>query len=504
MTEFLNKIMKFADAFKMLPDSGVVLVCVSGGADSMCLLEALLEISSMRGFTLNVAHYNHMLRGEESERDEAFVREYCMVRNIPFYCDSGDVKAYAKIQGVGIEEAARNMRYGFFYNTAVKIGATRIATAHTADDNAETIIMNLARGAGANGLSGIPPKRDVLYTDGRNESELGGCFISSVAGTSEYDLAIIRPMLQVSKDDVLSFLSNRGITFVQDSTNNLDAFTRNKIRHIVMPVIKEINPRFNEAATAVAEISRADEEYLSTIADRFINAKCSHQPLATSHCGLQGNIPSLLGCEPQPTLDVSADIGELLGLPFAVSGRVIRKLCGGNLSLRHVKAVLELCRQEDPSACLSLPRMTVYREYGRVVFGSNIKKIKDSFEPIYPRDGECIKIPIIELKMSCKTVVYSDTINKSFTSFLFKYVDLCGRMTVRSRREGDFIRLYGQNCTKTLKKLFIERRIPIGKRELIPVLADEDGVLAVYGIGMGDRAVPEPGDLAFQISFEEI
>ena len=156
--------------------------------------------------------------------------------------------------------------------------------------------------------------------------------------------------------------------------------------------------------------------------------------------------------------------------------------------------------------------MTVYREYGRIVFSSPQTSVADGFAHVFPSDGDSVIIFAAGLKMTCKSVVCDDTIknataskiNKSFTSFLFKSIDICGKIAVRPRREGDAIRLYGHSGTKTLKKLFIERQIPVRKRSLIPVIADDDGVLGVYGVGIGDRAVPELGDAAILIDFEEI
>ena len=529
--KMLNKIISFADEFNMFPESGQVLACVSGGADSMCLLGVLQEISHERGFTVSVAHFNHKLRGDESDRDEAFVREYCAAHSLPYYSAFGDVKAHAAKHKRSIEEAARNMRYGFFYATAWKTGAKRIATAHTADDNVETMIINLARGAGTSGLSGIPPVRGMRNTEFRirnrcasgttaaahqlplitqrpemdSNSKLAS-LRESVRDSShasvedpnnsafriphsafavEDRIIVIRPMLCVSRDDVIRFVTERNIPFIEDSTNNLDIYTRNKVRRTIIPVIKEINPKYYEAASMAAALLRADEEYLSGIANEYIST-------------LKADNRSL-------------NAGELAELPFAVSGRVIRKLYGGNLSYNHVKAVLELCKRDDTSASISLPGMVVYREYDRVVFSSGKRKTgADDFMPFYPSDGECVEISGAGLKLACKTIVYDvyndreqQIFNKSLTSFVFKYDDLCGKMAVRPRREGDTIRLFGHNGTKTLKKLFIERRIPMRKRNLIPIIADDNGILAVYGLGRGDRAIPAPGDRAVQITFED-
>ena len=445
--ELLDKLLNFADEFDMLPETGTVLCCVSGGADSMCLLDALLHIAPARGFTVAAAHFNHRLRGAESDRDEMFTRDYCTARGVPFYSACGDVNAYAREHGLGIEEAARDCRYAFFHKTAQTINACRIATAHTADDNAETMLMNFTRGAGTLGLCGIPPVRGI----------------------------IIRPMLRISKAQVVAWNEERGVPCVEDSTNSLDIYTRNKIRHVVMPVLQELNPRFDDAVSTSAELLRIDEEYLSELAEEFVRVNCARN---------------------------TASAAELSALPKAVSTRVVRKLCFGSLSYKHVNAVLELCRSGGVSGSLSLPGMTVRREYDTIVFGAGEQP--DGFAPITPVPGQTAIIPGLSLKMSCKSVVCSANIikiNKSLTSFYFKSNDLCGNIIVRPRREGDEIRLSGQR--KSLKKLFIEHRIPRVKRGLVPVVADDEGVLAVYGIGIGQRAVPQPGDTALQIDFEK-
>ena len=488
----LEKIIKFADKYEMFPSSGIILVGVSGGADSMALLEALLEISPERGFTVNVAHFNHRLRGDESLRDLEFVRDYCAARSVPFYTDSGDVKVYAAESSLSVEEAAREMRYGFFCAAAVETGAASIATAHTADDNIETMILNLARGAGAAGLSGIPPIREMRNSE------------FQIPNSGAALPRIIRPILRVSRDEVMSFVTERGIPFVEDSTNALEIYTRNRVRRTVIPVIKEINPKYTEAAAAAAELLRVDDEYLSALADEFIIEHCKISPMRQerSPCPTPqfSNLNSQFGREA-----ITVGAGELAELSLAISGRVIRRLCGGKASYSHVKAILELCKKNDPSARLSLPGMVVYREYDSIVFAEGADDETEGFEPVYPADGECLVIPELEMKLSCKSVIYDGilcNVNKSVTFFLFKKNDICGRIIVRPRREGDKVRFIGQNATKTLKKLFIEKRVPERKRSLIPVIADDSGVLAVYGLGIGDRAIPEPGEPAVQIEFE--
>ena len=464
--DLTRKILNFADTFDMLPESANVLACVSGGADSMCLLAALLDISGRRRISVSAAHFNHKLRGAESDMDERFVRDRCAELGVPFLSESGDVSGYAGERGMGIEEAAREMRYCFFRAAALRAGATRIATAHTADDNSETMLLNLARGSGAAGLAGIPPVRG----------------------------AVVRPMLRVSRDEVEEFLRERGIQFVHDSTNDSDVYSRNKLRHNVIPALKEINPGFAAAAATAAELIRADEEYLSSLADEFIAAQSDN---TGARCALR--------LVPRPAALVSqVSIGELNKLPFAISSRVIRKLHGSNLDAKHVRAALMFCDLNGPPARLPLPGAAVFREYGNLVFDR--RQLPCGLPDIHLADEDDAAIPGTCFRVSCRAVVCEkpvfDRVNKSFTSFLFKTGDLCGRMTVRSRREGDFIRIHGRGGSKTLKKLFNELRVPARERSLIPVLADDGGVLAICGVGRGDRAAPDPGDQAYYIEFK--
>ncbi|MCL2125081.1 MAG: tRNA lysidine(34) synthetase TilS [Oscillospiraceae bacterium] len=526
MIGLIDRVVAYADDFGMFRDSGLLMACVSGGMDSMCMLDALLGIARLRGFAVNAAHYNHRLRGEESERDELFVRERCAALGVPLHVGSGDVGAYAKERGLGLEEAARDSRYSFFYATAAEIGAYAIATAHTADDNAETILMNLVRGAGTAGLSGMPPVREA-YNHMGGHGEYAG-FSHNAEGISGGDgpggcsaadtgkIGVIRPMLCVSRDEIMSYAEERGIAYVMDSSNELDVYTRNKIRHSIMPVIKEINPNFVDTVATNASLLRSDEEYLSGLADAFVESQCkrwgragSEGAVASGEAAAEAMAAATETAAGDAVAGASVNAAELAALSPAISGRVVRKLYGSALSTKHVKAVLELCKCKDPSARLSLPGMTVYKEYEYVVFVHKSDEIaSDAFNPVYPEDGLVSALPELGLNLSCTSIVYRDImpsiINKSFTSFVFKSSDICGRLTVRPRKTGDSIKLYASGHTKTLKKLFIERCIPLRLRGLVPVVADDCGPLAVYGIGVGDRAVAANGDPAIRLDFTQL
>ena len=182
----------FMEAHRMFPRAGGTVLCaVSGGRDSMCLLHRMKQLGEENNFRVAAAHFNHQLRGECADRDEAFVRDWCKQENIPFYAGRGDVRQAAQTNGWTVEEAARRLRYAFLEETAEKIGAEKIATAHQAEDQTETVLMHLVRGTGPEGLRGIPAVRGKL----------------------------IRPLLQTSRREIEAYLEENGVPHVEDETN---------------------------------------------------------------------------------------------------------------------------------------------------------------------------------------------------------------------------------------------------------------------------------------------
>ena len=225
----LNKLEAFARRYRMINPGDHIICAVSGGADSVALLFGLYLLKDKLKIQLSAAHFNHHLRGEESDRDEAFVRDFCDGYNIPLFADSSNVVAGKK----GLEAAARDARYAFLRSLPGKI-----ATAHTADDNAETVLLHLVRGTGLKGLGAIAP----------------------VNGN------VIRPMLAVTRQDVEDFLSEYCLPHITDSSNETDDFLRNRLRHHVMPLLTAENPRLAENLSAMALRLRQDEQALSDLA----------------------------------------------------------------------------------------------------------------------------------------------------------------------------------------------------------------------------------------------
>ncbi len=430
----------------LLPPGSRVLCAVSGGADSMCLLHLLWSRREELGLEVLAAHYEHGLRGEEALRDAAFVEGWCRERGIPCAVEHGDVAAQAARTRRGLEETARELRYAFLERTADRLGCDKIATAHNADDNAETLLLHLVRGSGAAGLGGIPPAR------GR----------------------IVRPLLELSREEIEAYLAENGVAHVEDSSNASDAYSRNLLRHQVLPVLRQLNPRFAAAALRTAELLRQDEACLSALAEDFIRSRFDGESL------------------PAPTLGA---------LPFSVASRAVRKLCPRSLSREQVDAVLALTEGTEP-AWADLPGLRVRRERGRLYF------VPEAPLPVLPErtltPGESLELPELGLRLRAEPAVYREEINDLFKTYCFKIDTIYGKIICAARRPGDSLRPQGRGCTKSLKKLFAEAGLTREQRASRLVFRDEKGVLAVQGLAIDERAAPSLGDRVLRITAEKI
>ncbi len=439
----------------MIKPGELVLCAVSGGADSMCLLDVLIKASAERGYKIAVMHFNHRLRGAQSDRDEGFVRQYCQKRGIAFYSGAGDVKEYAENNDMGIEEAARELRYAFFEKTAVKAGAARVATAHNACDNAETVIMNMARGAGLRGLCGIPPVRGIY----------------------------IRPLLLCTRDKILRYLSDNNIDHIEDETNFQPVYTRNRVRLNVLPRLLSLWPGFIDSVSANSELLRKDEEFLSSMAEDFLLG-------AT----VEGN-----------TVRLKAT--KLNELSFSISSRVIRKVASildKSLNSVHIDSILKLSASRSPSGRLSLPGgLNVYRDYADIVFSTQAPE-NEGFREICLKPGQWTGIPELGMEFFLDIGVNNEKIHTSLNTLFFKKEKIYGNIIVRPRLAGDKIELLGRKGTKTIKKLFIELKIPVYERNRIPLICDEKEVLAIPGIGISSRHAAESSENALAVIFRSI
>ena len=428
---------------ELLPRGTRLLCAVSGGADSMCLLHLMKSRETELGIEVFAAHYEHGLRGEESQRDCAFVENWCREKGILCVSEHGDVRAFAKEKGMGLEEAARELRYAFLQKTAAELGCTRIATAHNADDNAETLLFNLCRGSGAAGLRGIPPIREN----------------------------IIRPLLHCTRAEIEEYLRENHVPHVEDSSNAGEEYSRNRIRHRVTPVLREINPAFSTAALRTAELMRRDEDCLSAMAEAFIRENFDGESLP---------------------------LAKLRALHPAVAGRVFRRLCPETLSLEQVDGLLEKTAGSE-LAFADLPGIRLRFEQGRLYFGQREKTLLPE-RTIVP--GTVTPIPEAGLKIRAGIEIFSEEIHSKFKTYLFKCESICGNITCDSRKPGDKISPVGRNCTKSLKGLFLEAGMTQRERDLTPVIRDEKGVIAVCGLAVDRRCEAKPGDKVLRLDIE--
>lgn len=407
----LNKLRAFLKEQALLSPGDRVIAAVSGGADSVAMLFALYLLRDELGITLEAAHFNHHLRGAESDRDEAFVTDFCGRYDIPLHLGSGRIVPGKK----GLEVAARDARYAFLRRLPGKV-----ATAHTADDNAETVLMRLIRGTGLKGLGAIAP----------------------VSGN------VIRPMLTVTRDDVEAFLEEYALPHVEDSSNGTDDFLRNRIRHGILPLMRAENPRIGENLSAMALLLRQDEACL------------------------QAMIPE----EQVP------DVSRLKAMEPALRRRALERFLKAQ-GVRepeqiHILQAEQLLYHWSPSAAMQFPGgVTIGRQYDRLV------------------RLECApELPETRLSVPGETCIGGKRFVSEYATDLEERPDsvlVCpvGVLTVRSRRSGDTMRLPGG--TRSLKKMYIDRKIPASHRAAVPVLADDRGVLAVFGIGTDIRFHPD-------------
>ena len=298
--------------YDMFPAGSRVLCAVSGGADSMCLLHWLGSSAEALGISVSAAHFEHGIRGEESLRDMAFVEETCRAMGIPLFTGRGKVPEYAEERAMGLEEAARELRYQFLEKTAGENGFDRIATAHNADDNAETVIFNLVRGSGSAGLCGIPPVRGI----------------------------IVRPLLETTRAEIEAYLEEHGVSHIEDSSNSSRQYSRNKIRLQVMPVLREINPSASRAILRTGDMLREDNRLLEQLAEEFIAGHFNGESVRSK---------------------------DLAALPDAVEARVIRRLCPQTVSAVHTNDIMKLATGTE-LAFIDVPGARIRRQKGRIYF----------------------------------------------------------------------------------------------------------------------------------------
>lgn len=457
-----KKIQIFLEKYHMIEQGDHIIAGISGGADSVCLLLALKELQETFGFKLTAVHVEHGIRGEESLRDAAFAEKFCQEQQIPFLMFSVDAPKKAKEDHQTLEEAARELRYGCFYQACQSCGGNKIAVAHHGDDCAETMLFHLSRGTGLRGLCGIVPVRDGAAELSEHD-----------AGEGSYP--VIRPLLGVTRKEIEQFLEARGQAYCMDSTNGDISLTRNRIRNKILPELSAINPQTVQHMVRTAGYLEEVCDYLDMAAweagkesvicayerEQIQEIRILTEGFASLHPVLQKNlVHRLLGEIAGSRKDITAlhidsvcglfasGVGKTLSLPY---GLLAKREYDAVALMRRKNVITPLDQDANREKELRIPGETVWDESLCIR------------TEIFPYDGNFEKIP-----------------QKTYTKW-FDYDKIKDTVRVRTRRPGDYFQVDGSGGHKKLKNFLIDAKVPQELRDSILLLAEDGHILWTVG-----------------------
>ena len=431
-----NKLLKAIKEYSLIEDGDKIIVALSGGADSTALLCSLMSIRESLSLTIYACHINHLLRGDESFRDENFVRELCEKLGVELFVLQCDINKLASERNLGSEECGRQVRYDFLNKNATRLGA-KIATAHTSTDSMETILMNISRGSGIKGARGIPPKRDN----------------------------IIRPLILASRADTEEYCKAHNIPYVNDSTNSERLYTRNKVRLDVVPVLRGINPSIEEAFLRFSKSMKELDEFIEKSAQNTLS---------------ESKIENGYSCEKLKKLDK----------PILV--RTIEILCSKeNIEPESVhielieKAIKNSGAVSIKNGIIAISSQGIFRIYHKNSLNDSERK---SEIPVFINSSAmiCNKNIRTELVNMEEFLARAKFIKNLFTISL-DYATISDGAVFRNRKAGDFIAPKDRGLTKPLRKLMSEMKIPAEKRDSAILLADENNILWAEEIGVSEQ-----------------
>lgn len=436
----LHKLLSTIERHRMIAIGDKVLVGVSGGADSIALLHMLNRLKAELKIELAVAHINHGLRGKDAHGDASYVANLCEQWGIPFFLKEVDVGQLSRAWGLSEEEVGRRVRFEFFDQVLSQLDGDKIALGHHQDDQVETILHNIIRGTGLEGLRGIKPIRDGK---------------------------IIRPLLEIGRQEIERYLHGEGLSYRHDRTNDETIYTRNKLRLELIPYIdSELNARFTDSIIRMADILGAEDDFLSAYTCQLMEGNISKEPdrvaipiafLQSCHLAIQRRV--LRSCIEELS-EVMTDIGQ-----------------------KHIDGVLHMCNL-NPGSTMDLPLgLIVYRDYDTLIL---------TRESIYSHGG-------FDIELHIPGTVFIEDIGIDITARHVKkirfgdpncvYIDgdtISHTLRVRSRIDGDRFRPFGMRGSKKLKDFFIDEKIPRYERDAIPLVVDDGNIVWVAGHQIGD------------------
>ena len=432
-----NRIKNTILKHQLISEGDSVLVALSGGADSVCMLDLLVNLKEELNIKVAAAHLNHMIRGAEADRDEAYAAELCTKLSVPFFAERVNVPEISEKYGISEELAGRNARYDFLKKICKEKGYNKIATAHNRNDRAETLLMRVIRGTGIDGLGGIKYNRG----DG-----------------------VIRPILDIERCDIEKYCRDNDLHFCNDSTNSDSDYTRNRIRNELIPFIEDkFNPSIVDSLCALSDNSTEDAEFINGYAKRLYDRINNPMPKRK---------PVLL------------DIESLKIIQDSIKNRIIRLAAkdamGENYSLErvHVETIIDLT-EKTTGAKAELPKgLIVSVKYGWLEFSKAGEDIKTQDFCYEIEIGN--KISNCEFDLDFNVLENDFNINKNQMILDYDMIEN-KNLLVRNRRRGDRMVFFKDGKTKKIKKYLIDKKIPQSERDRIPLLCADDEIIAIIG-----------------------
>jgi len=421
----LDTVRKTISEYGMLEKGDKVLCAVSGGADSVCLLNVILSLRDEYSLSVYVANVNHLIRGQEADRDSSFVKEICKEKNVECFYREYDVPAISQKRKIGEEECGRILRYEFFDELSDKLGGAKIATAHNLNDNAETVLFRLARGTSSQGLGGI----------------------KHVRGN------IIRPLLDVTREEIEDYLKENNISWCEDSTNKLALYSRNKLRICVMPLLEEISKGAQKKIASAAKLMREDDMFLSQCAEEKIK-----------ECFFENSL-------------LVAPIEKVhISIKRRIIAYVLEKWGAKEISVEKIDSFIEFLSKENGKSFDINSEYFAEKSYDKICLVKRKKEEKKSF--ILDADRECSS----DGWRLRATVSKIPPKNKANNIAIFDAEKLSLPLAVRYRQNGDKILQSGMNGAKKISDIFTDEKIEKHLRDTIPIVEKESEILFVCGL----------------------
>ncbi len=470
-SRFVQQMHRFILQHTMIENGETVLVAVSGGADSLALLYGLHALRAQLNCHLHVAHLNHGLR-PDADADMEFVREQAGRLELPFIGNTIELPRLIKQWNLSVEAAGRKARYQFYEDVAKEIGATKVALGHHQDDTAETVLMNLLRGAGTIGLRGISPVRAGLC-------DMGNLQVTPL---------IIRPLTPFTRQEIEAFLASMSLVPRHDSTNTDKRYLRNRIRHELMPLLeRNYNPNIKAGLSRTAEVLGAESEYLDTFArEAFEACRLKQRSKESEARGTRTTTP----------VNLVLDRGVFLQYHIALQRRILRHSISDMLGqvsdfyFAHCQAILNLITRDAPNAVFALPNGLQFRRaYQQLIFERKPVETADFAYPLVVPGQTFVSALNAEITAYMGDISPGAGIPLPDSRFeaVFDYDAIDLPLTIRNRREGDRFQPYGLSGTKKIKDFLIDAKVPRCERDSIPMLVHGDEILWIIGYTTHER-----------------